>query len=296
MPVQASFFEPFDKTWDEVSVTMNAHLNRLAQPTERDWLGALIKGVKDERDEWLNTANLAPYLQACSRLKSRFLRLMVATYLHISYDLPRVLANHWATDPPPEVSREFIYFDLAPVFPDVLKKIVGRRKVTGIYNCILVFFSTGAVRIAVNWLMYLREAAWRHGRALSLQDAQTRTDTERRMLEAMTAALDDVSNYRPWSALLLTPPQIQAPRQFMAATGILAGGNFWLSTIAAIVAVVGFAAIVRMRKDAGELADFIDEFGRRVDWYVDLAVNNPSGFETALGGREARSRFAGLAQ
>ena len=55
MPVQDSFFEPFDKTWDEVSVTMNAHINRLAQPAERDWLGALIKGVKDERDEWLNT-------------------------------------------------------------------------------------------------------------------------------------------------------------------------------------------------------------------------------------------------
>jgi hypothetical protein len=126
MPVLPSFFEPFDRTWDEVSATMKEHLNQLPLSPERNWLDALIEGVKDERDEWLNTANLSGYLNACSRLKSRFLRLMVATYLHISYDLPRVLADNWLTDPPPEVRREFIYFDLAPVFPDVLKKIVGQ--------------------------------------------------------------------------------------------------------------------------------------------------------------------------
>jgi hypothetical protein len=106
--------------------------------------------------------------------------------------------------------------------------------------------------------MYLREAAWRHGRALSLQDLPTRNDTERRMLQAMTAALDDVSNYRPWSALLLKPPRVQPPRQFVATAGILADSRFWLSTIAAFVVSFGFGAFFRMRKDAGELADFID--------------------------------------
>jgi hypothetical protein len=172
MVLSSRFFEPFDQTYSEVTAVMRRSADGFAATRERDWLTRLIKEFQNERDAWPTIPSLAAYRDACARVRPRFLRLIVCAYLHISYDLPRVIADNWPGQDdwaagPFEDRGEHIYFDLEPVFPDVLGQIAGRWSVMGGYSVVLRFVSRNLLRASSHWLLRLREAAWRHARTLS---------------------------------------------------------------------------------------------------------------------------------
>ena len=133
MPLPRNFYRPFDRTYRKV--TDKIALYDAADPAERRWLNALIDGFQAERDVWDTTPELSPYFLRCTRLKHRLLHLAVCAFLHISYDLPRVIANGspgfppWL--PPSSLRGQWIYFDLASNFPEALQEIAHDRTVMG---------------------------------------------------------------------------------------------------------------------------------------------------------------------
>jgi hypothetical protein len=106
--------------------------------SQSQWLSTLIAGFQNERNNWAMQTNneFKDYLGSCARLRLPLLRLVAGAYLHISYDLARVVADNWPGRPrspePSEVEGEELYFDLATVFPQVAHRrgpqSEGRRR------------------------------------------------------------------------------------------------------------------------------------------------------------------------
>jgi hypothetical protein len=300
MPLGSTFFDPFDSVYRSVTSVMTSRVSDLVSPNERDWLVTLITAFQTERDAWLSNAALEPYRTECERLRVRVAQLVAAIYLHVSFDLARVLGNNWPetgrwSGGPLEAQAEHIYFALRSVFADVLKTTAGRRDVTGIYCFVLRLVPLRFIGVLNHWVWHLREGAWRHGRTLATRGTFDRGNTEQRMLRAMSAALRDVTNL-PWSFVLPAPPNVPPPATTAAAyvfvllalvdptvaSGILLAG----------VLIVGAVLIFWIVQKSEEMARFIDAFGSRVDRYMHLAIYEPENFERMLSGSSERGLSA----
>jgi hypothetical protein len=283
MPLPSSFFEPFDTTYSRVTERMRAYGATLPAAEQR-WLTSLIDGFMIQRNRWTTAPEIAPYLDSCARLRWRFLRLIASAYLHVSYDLPRVIANHWNFDPPrvTEERTELIFFDLSNVFPEILETVAVNYTVSGWPSIVAKWFvPKGAVKAAAHWVLLLRASAWIHARRLYLSKPQQRHYREKKMLEAITAAVADVSNLRPWSAGLLFPPNLARAVAWPSLPDVLVHlDRAWVGSAAAASLLMG-AAIWRGRHQA-EMQRFVDELGRRVYDYVNAAIFDPEGLSNYL--------------
>ena len=127
--------------------------------------------------------------------------------------------------------------------------------------------------VAALWALYLRSAAWIHARRLAASPAR-RAVVEAAMLQAMTAALKDVSNWKPWSAAVLGPPDA-AMTSVLPLVGPLVNhlDHWWVGTVLGVSAATLWFASRRRREN--ELMQFTHELGRRVHEYVSYAVENP---------------------
>jgi hypothetical protein len=129
--------------------------------------------------------------------------LVAAVFLHISYDLPRVLGNEWPqkgiwSAGPSEARGERLYFDLRSIFSDILSNNARRLAISGIFAPILWLVPLMVIGNLVHWVSHLREGAWRHGATLADLNANER---------AQTLALADVNNL-PWTFTLPEPPNV----------------------------------------------------------------------------------------
>jgi hypothetical protein len=298
MPLSPTFFDPFDDVYRSVTTVMKGRATQLAVQ-ERDWLLTLIAAFQRERDVWLVGGALEPYRTECERLRVRVARLVAAIYLHVSYDLARVLGDNWPGNGewaggPVEARAEWLYFDLRSIFRGVLANTARRSKVTGIYSYVLRLIPLKLISQLNHWVGELREAAWRHGRTLATMGAYARNDTEQRMLRAMSAALRDVTSL-PWSFVFPDPPNVPPPGTtaatyvfiILALIDPVASG-----ILLAVVLVVGAVLILWIVQKSEEMARFIDEFGFRVDRYIHLAIYEPENFERMLSGSSERGLSA----
>jgi len=293
--LQPRYFVPFDRTYADVTAAIEAAAAKLRSP-DADWLRRLIASFQHERDLWNQRADLEPYRERWMQLDSKLSRLAAGAYLHIGYDLPRALAddwpgiNNWAGGPR-EAEGETIYFRLRHIFPDQLARSARSRKTVGLLAWIFQWAPRGALNAMGIWVDALRRGAWQHGRILSR--SSNRSYIESKMAEAMAAALEDASIYRPWSFFEMRSPD----------------SAFYSPTIASVGALVTAIAPVLSHLSAGILGaytiakwiewnwrlrseiNFIRLWGYLTTDYLEAAVSEPEGFAAH---RERRRSELGL--
>jgi len=283
MQLRPEYFRPFDDVYEAVTAQMKGRADRFPTEEERKWLKQIITDFKIERDLWPHSAPLNPYRRQWARLRLRVVRLVASIFLHVSYDLPRVLAKNWPgtgewLQGPSEPRGEWLYFELRSIFSEILSASARRRRVTGIFAPMLCLVPLKLLDNLVVWVSLLREGAWRHGRTLAKLTPDKRAVVEQRMIEAMSFALRDVSNL-PWAFTLPEPPNIRT--NFAAGVPLLLmpPETFQATVFASmliLLGVVAYASWTSLR--AEKISRFVDEFGSRVEKYVELAINDPEKF------------------
>jgi len=264
------------------------------------WIQEMVTDFAVEYKSWETNSDYDLYFKACNRprLSARFLHLTVCAFLHISYDLPVVMARKWPgihdlslTDD----EAEDAFFELEPIFPAIFLEHGRSWKVVrweGIWvKPIPNFVVAPANQVLSHWTGRLRAAAWIHARRLSDMSLDKLNATKIRMMQAMVTALGDLTILVPWSPSKLQPPYgaIRHPEiiPLMAVT------QEQVTTGAAIIAaVLSLSALLysgwRSRQTISEMSDsmFVDRFARLIRFYTDLAIQNPEAFD-----QEVRPRF-----
>lgn len=300
MHLPPGYFRPFDRIYEAVTADIEAHARSLAPP-DHEWLSRLIVTFKKERQRWNERLELAGYRVRWGRLETNLLRLAAGAYLHVAYDLPRAMADDWPglgnwVDGPDEYRAESIFLALSPTFPKNFHLAARSLSMFGWPSAAtrllpLRFFSDYADAP----MDRLRLAAWSHARVLATNPA-LRPTIEKRMVEALTAGLEDASDWRPWRiARWLRPPReavfeakVAIPAVVMAAMPPLAAGLVAGLTAGAVMwLLLEFRARQEAAKDMQ--ASFIHDWGRLLSDYMDVAVRDPESF-----GRYRRDRRIAL--
>jgi len=288
------FYQGFDLLYHAVTAEIAATTASNWRFSECDaWIEVLVSRFWIERGTWpISPLDKSPaltrdYFSAASHLRLGILRITACAFLHISYDLPRVIASEWPGSGnwehgPTETEAEGAYTALESIFPVVATAAIKQRDIVGLPSLILGRIPYVLIRIASCWIFRLRLAAWSHARVL--QSAPNRPAIEIRMLRAMTAAINDVKNLAPWSVGLLGPPN-EAIFDISGLAAVAVGvGEIKLASLVVLVgaACLFLLHVAHVRRDLVEAMIFIDEFGRRVHEYVEVAVTNSEEFETYL--------------
>jgi hypothetical protein len=291
----AGYFEPFDITYRKVTIEMKDRAAREGPTARAQWLAVLIQEFQNERMNWEDWEDSQEtlseydkqfngYLSQCQRLRPRYLHLVAGAYLHISYDLPRVMADNWPGGPkfpvePQEQDATSLYLSLADIFPSVTERTIKDPRVTGPFLSWIarLIRPAGLLHVPGQWMQRLRSDAWLH--ASLLRKLPNRTDREIGMLRAMRAALEHVSASRPWSYAVLAPPSsalttttwiMVSPVSVLTVLGFVAS----LLLVTFILGYMMYQGFINLRL-ISELDKFADDFGARVSEYVSVAVYEP---------------------
>lgn len=301
MPKRERFFHPFDVTYSEVSRQVRHLHQTLTDPIEKQWVKDLICNFQIEADKWDSKTDLVVYRRLTYELRLKILQLGAAAYLHISYDLPRVLASQWPGSGPsgliPLSRVEKIYNEIGSYFPDVIDDIQIMPEVAGVSRVPLRWQAAKSVMRL--WVGRLRDGAWKHAEKLQQMPPLQRSTVERMMLDEITNALQEVSFTYPWTLLDLAPPDAafrneSGPVIYLASAPILAHEftngeiSLMISILSLIMSLfltltIAFRSKIMMDKskiskddavfDDGpdlfladkEAAKFLDAFGRIID-------------------------------
>lgn len=280
---------PFDTVYASVTVDIRAIAARQANKPDQDWLLALVDGFLRERDLWNDREELEGYRQRWMEFRTPFMRLMAGAYLHIGYDLPRSMADHWPgrgqwLPRPDKREARRIYFGLKEVFPDNLRRAARNRGVFSGWTPITARIPPSLLNAAGLWVENLRRGAWDHAEVLA--DSANREFMELAMAAAMQGALEDAELVRPWTVANLRPfDDFFLSLAPLLALGPLAGSlSVGISvglTVGALVAM-GVSVFFVRRQRAAELAvdqaAFISLWGRLLAEYLAAAVREPEGF------------------
>jgi hypothetical protein len=291
------FVSPFDILYNSVTVRILAQaLARYSLPEWR-WIEQLVKSFQAERQKWIHPS-LDDYFKNCQRLRPKILKLTACAYLHISYDLPRCVANDWPgvgtwSSGPDFDHAESAYLGLTPIFSEAFREVARRWKVLGGYSLLAWVTPSTAYSAMTQWSLHLRTASWIHARRLH-DKPSSRKQVEQNMLLAMSTALKDVSNSKIWTAAVLSPPH-EAFNPCVVPLAVGGGASsflsrlsswvgFWFTVAAGFLAgiCVGTILIRRLRSADDEIALFINELGQRTSEYVNYAVTNPEGLREYL--------------
>lgn len=283
--LEPKYTAPFDEVYALVTADLTARADGKPDP-EGPWLGTLINTFQLERKHWETDPNLERYRRRWRRLWATLLRLSAGAYLHVSYDLPRAMANDWPgtgawTAGPNDREAFALFTEIKEVFDENFYRSVKRRDIVGIPSYALRFTSRRVLRVFVKWLHDLRRGAWEHARILAQSD--DRPLREATMRDAMASALEDASTIFPWSAAVLDPPDAMA-RSSPVATGIAALAviadyiPLGLSLVALLISLSSWRAL-RRTAATNEVEAFLNEFGSLLVDYMDKAVRDPREFE-----------------
>jgi hypothetical protein len=114
------------------------------------------------------------------------------------------------------------------------------------------------------------------------------------MIQAMSLALGEVSNL-PWTFTLPEPPNV-VRRSFAVVPALRVDPD----AFAAIVILVAFVLLCAVAYiswaslKAEEISRFVDEFGLRVEKYMDLAIYHPETFAAMKGDSSERGFSVGI--
>jgi hypothetical protein len=84
--------QEFDCCYAIVDKCLDEYVKSIRAPADRDWFQRLQSAFRIERNKWPSSDEVKPALQEAGRLPNAPLRIAVLAYMHICYDLPRVIA------------------------------------------------------------------------------------------------------------------------------------------------------------------------------------------------------------
>ena len=209
MTTRSSCFKPFDLVYEEITQRIRQFAVNLTNKDEVTWLNILIVAFRHESDKWDTNGLLDAYRREVEHLHWRVLQLTAGAYLHVSYDLPRILATNWPGSdhlPAPNEQRgEIIYDQLSPEFRGAIASVCTRPEIVGIAGLPIGRISFVAA-IAGHWIQNLRRAAWSHAHQMLACSSADREQLENVLLTAVTTSLTHTTRWAPWSFLYLYPP------------------------------------------------------------------------------------------
>jgi hypothetical protein len=155
-------------------------------PSMQEWFKELSAGFHREFEAWAHypeTHPIGSYLRDFEQVRSKSLRLAAHAFLHVAYDLPRVIADTLqASSYGDRRALRSFFLRPAPLFRQMLVNQVRGGAFGAILRPLGFFEST---EILGYWLLALRSVAWIH--AESLADSPDRTVLEWQLAGALWA-------------------------------------------------------------------------------------------------------------
>ena len=276
----------FDKTtkafsllYREVTKVMKQYSDGLSQ-NEKEWLDYLIEAFWKNFEAWEYKTEVRDYLlQFKTRGVFAVYQLIGHAYLHIAYDLPRVIADSHTntygnplTDPldvsiPQAISMDrarAIYLGPGPNFLALMQKTSGWWSVSGVFSLSKIIPGSKSLMSTFGyWVIALRTIAWIH--ADNLRESAARTVLEERLLASVKQAADDVDGQRfnpfAWMTTLFPPNFFFFIPVIMIQTTFAHNRTVWIGAIVGVAVLIGisyFAYIYTW------LTDYADRLGREV--------------------------------
>ena len=205
-------FSDFHLFYVDVTTRLEAYVSEAAPgeitPEKAVWFRDLIKGFEAAYNRWPahKTPPISEYLDCFrKRFQSTLFRVAGHAFLHIAYDLPRVIANSLVSHPSLDrQSLRRIFLRPSPVFGDVFLRR-AREGELGLFPRALGVPKIGA--ILGYWALTLRSVAWIHGEILADLEASgrrtTRAELEVALAQGILAAGKKASS--PWAVWNVTP-------------------------------------------------------------------------------------------
>lgn len=235
-----------------------------------DWVLYMIQSFHNQFLTWQWKPATRGYLAGFHRRRSpRLFSLSGDVYLHIAYDLPRVIAdslsrrgpddfNVEVMDPTNRYDARVLYLSAGPEFYEVLEKHATTFSVAGFFAFpAIIGRKLSALHVLGHWVIALRNTAWIHAEALC--DSPNRTQLEDRLLDAVLQAATTATSSR-WNPARWSIP---APILMLSMVAILAGCGAPLAFDAALLTALGvlivYAAIIY-----GLTVRAIDTLGREI--------------------------------
>lgn len=189
-------YQAFDKLYKEVTEALRSYVQEGRSKgeisnQEKLWFEALIKGFQNEFDAWPGYKNNHPYryleLFSPSHV-SPTLRLAAHAFLHVAYDLPRVIADN--LDPGNLQQRprlRSLFLRPAPLF----RQVFTEQLRAGLFGTVLRPVGyLKSVEIIAYWVLCLRSVAWIHAETL-IDSPQGRPSLELDLAKGLLKAGQD---------------------------------------------------------------------------------------------------------
>jgi hypothetical protein len=211
---------PFHLIYKHVTAFMVDRLRDLGNSTEAHWLLFLIDHFRDLYQRWSVNPDLRDYLRLFIRPRQAWLvRVSGFVYLHISHDLPIVIArslDQGRGSYPPAIDinqARHLYLSLNPYFPDVFLR-AARSGDLGFVPRVSSYFpgAKQAASVLAQWALALRMVAWVHGEMIQSLGGPSQLHLDR-LREVVTEAARKAAR-RFWILGLPIEPPTLTPMIF----------------------------------------------------------------------------------
>ena len=156
---------------------------------ESDWFKAIVQGFTNEYNKWptTNEAHIRKYLDLYNNTSSRILRVSSHAFLHVAYDLPRVLADNMNIKGTNRIRLRNLFLRPTPLFRQTFSRHV---KDGGLGFIFRPFGATPPVEMLAYWVIALRSVAWIHAEILA-DNPRSRKHYEANLAQALFKAGDE---------------------------------------------------------------------------------------------------------
>lgn len=165
-----SEYDGFGGLYSEVTTQLSAFMDKAvadgeASANDKQWFVAIVAGFRAEFAAWPTSQNqhIRAYL-ALFRSASPLMRVAGHAFLHVAYDLPRVLAKHMHHAGTDRNDLRNLFLRPAPLFRQVVLDYLGQGKLGNTFRPIGKFRS---LEILAYWLIALRSVAWIHAEIIA---------------------------------------------------------------------------------------------------------------------------------
>jgi hypothetical protein len=180
---------------------------------EVDWFEYLIDGFRAEYDVWDRPKHfeISGYLDLFEQCwRGSPVRIAGYAFLHVGYDLPRVLAASMAKFPLQRSRLRTLFLRPAPLFRQMFLDQFKR----GMFGLLVRPFGyVKPLEVLAYWLLALRSVAWIHAEILADADPTTRS----RLEHQLAMALLDTGNTAMKSFWIFSVPKLDNSQLFQVA-------------------------------------------------------------------------------
>jgi hypothetical protein len=254
------FARLYDSVTDELKKFVREGCDRKRiSKSQEEWFQCLIDGFRKQFQAWQLAPSGSPlgrYLDLFNHGASPRMRLSAHAFLHVAYDLPRVVAHTLRVmSPQSRIAYRSLFLRPAPLFRQVFLD-QARQGRLGLLARPLGYLK--GAEILGYWLLSLRSVAWIH--AESLADSTNWVALEHELAEALVRA-----GKRAGGRI----EKLDNSTLFQVASPLTVASQHPLAATATVLGLAGLLAATLIRARNERLAKRIAYFGACV--YIEVA-------------------------